>query len=296
MRTGARGKVRPDLFFPVLSQILNSAGGSLHVFPDPVTFRQEASKFSGGTVFPIYNEDYLSDELVSEVLQIEEAANQINAWLIHPLSVARVLSDKTATRTALAGIIPMPGPCSNGPLLSISRTGTGEKVQIVPADKADPKLHNSRFIDTRVEHEGKDYYTSIRAMCIGPKHIVSFIRARPTSDQYPSVHARDTPLHPRMIQHLHETIIIPAEAEIREICDKFGSLFGMGFYAIDLLPERNGRMLMCEAGFKLFDQNYIDHLSPIGALIPVYSEMFSGELAIRTAQAFVDALSVARRH
>lgn len=194
---------------------------------------------------------------------------------IHPGFTAALIGNKLAWNQALSAIVPVPEihpePTASEPLFSNLVVGTYQPVQLIETGATtDPERYNTRFIDTRHSfrgHDYHDYYVSLRAMCVGTELISLLVRTRPVSEQDPSVHDQDTPLDGDLLNSLYFEIALPRQAAVETICSRLGQRLGLGFYAHDLLPEREtGRTFVCESNLKFDEGTLRAHLAPSARL------------------------------
>ena len=132
----------------------------------------------------------------------------------------------------------------------------------------DSSRHNTEFVDTRVLHAGVEYFTTVRLMCINNIITHQFTRARPSSEGNPSVHAKDTPRDADLVNALHHEVCKTAGAQFQKIANQIFDAFGPGFYSHDVLVDRSdGRVFVCETGYKFDDMAYQGHMREIARQI-----------------------------
>ena len=113
----------------------------------------------------------------------------------------------------------------------------------------------------RVRFEEDVYYTSIRLMCIGSCLVQVYVRARDENEDSPSVHNANTPRHRRLLDHLYDSLVSPRMDGLISLAERIGSVLGPGFYAHDVLVDReSGELLLCETGFKFYDGSYCERM------------------------------------
>ena len=143
-------------------------------------------------------------------------------------------------------------------IFSNAKVGSGEDVFVLEnAEEIDDNRYNAEFIDTRIPFENGDYFTCVRLVCIGTRTLQIYIRARNVEENNPSVHSRDTPKNPELLEHLYGKLVAPRLEELHALGKRIGCALGPGFYAHDVLVDNNsGHLFMCETGFKFYDHTY----------------------------------------
>lgn len=172
---------------------------------------------------------------------------------------------------------------------------SGAEVSLVRRPGAlDPARYNTAFIDTRRSFRGAEYHTTIRLMCVGGTPVAAWVRARPVEEGSPSVHSRNTPLDPDLIEHLHGTLIAGREAEFTALAERIESALGPAFLAHDLLIDREtDEIQVCETGLKFHDETYRRHTRPVAAMLPCLAPIHSPAFIENSAQAFLTACDAA---
>ncbi len=285
------GKVQPEKFFPVLRKSVLAAGGEFFVYPTVAQFKPRRGKHVHSVVIAVYREGAMDDATFDEVRSLESLVSELpGSLLVHPARLGALVGDKAAAHGALSALIPMPEIASDGLVFSNSAFGSAEPVEITSAEHAgNSGRYNRRFIDTGHEFRGASYYVCLRAMAVGEHMTDLFVRCRPTAEGNPAVHAKDIPLDPDLIAHLHETVAVPRTGEIAEICARAGKVLGPGFYAYDILPQlSSGRSLVCEVNIKFHDWHVPGRLLPLADKVPIYRHLFTGQDMVRTVRAFVE--------
>lgn len=286
------GKVLPQEFFPVFKRELAAAGYKLFTYWSVPRFEAKYRSHDGALVLSIFNEETRpeSDAIRAEIRHLGRLCSEIGAEIIHPLDNGLLIADKPAVNRLLGQVIPMPPVVESGTAFSADPYGSGRRVMAL--DVASPEAagrYNTRLIDTTYEFDGSSYYLSLRAMTVGPVVTSVFARCRPVADGNLSVHNKDTPLDPPLLNHLHEFVVVPARPEIERICALSGKLLASGFYAYDILPERGtGRLHVCELGYKLHDPTLAHHLAPIAAQLEFYEDSLGESFLVRNSRAFID--------
>lgn len=294
-RAGA-GKMSRRSFVPAFSRALASYGfGAWHI-TDPWLFLVAARTSDRPVVVvPVYNE--ARSLRMPRLVEIVAARRYGAAAVLHPARIAALISDKVATNRALtqAGV-PMPalveGRVSKR-VFSNERDRSGAPVHVIgPGEATDPRRYNTEFIDTVHEHGRRKYYVYLRAVCVGRVPCSVEVRARSVDDGDPSVHLSDTPRDPELLNWLYASLVRDRRHEIEELCARIETRLGLGFYAHDILPEREtGKFYLAETGFKFDDLPYLGYMrSIVGSL--TFADEFSHAAIERAAEAL---LSEARR-
>lgn len=214
----------------------------------------------------------------------------------NPLRTALILADKLKTQQILTShdvLMPKILDGASGGFLR-ARSGTNRPTKFL-AEKPegatidDRKSIVNEFIDTTVDWENEKFYTSVRLLCINDKIIHQYVRARSFKEQDPNVHASNTPLNADFLNHLQDIIIIPNTERFAEISKKIYDALGDGFYAHDILVERDsGRLLVCETGIKFDDYSFWTRIRSIEKALYVHSIFFPPEeFAKKSAAIFV---------
>ena len=171
---------------------------------------------------------------------------------------------------------------------SVSAFGCHQPVDIIkPGENLPDNKINTAMIDTRVEYNGKKYYTSLRVFCLCDEVLGIYVRARPESDGDPSVHVSDTPIDGPLISHLYNTIAKPGLPQIEAIAKKAYGALGPGFYTHDLLYCANtGELLVCESGIKIGNPGYRKRFMGLSGN-PDFSEALNFEAPVKAAEYIV---------
>jgi hypothetical protein len=151
----------------------------------------------------------------------------------------------------------------------------------------DPNRYNTEFIDSHVSYEGVDYYTTVRMLCVGGVLIHCNVGARPASETA-SVHGRDAPLNPALLEFLQEKLVYKHLEDLRALARRLGDVLGPGFYGHDLvICADTGVVHVCEVGFKFDARAYRTHLAPVADRVPSHSDLFDGTYETLSARAFL---------
>jgi hypothetical protein len=288
---GAPGKI-PAYFLPPFERTLSA----LDIRSAHYTFRQfiETDVQADAAIF-IYAEVRArrSPDLWKAIEQAGKAAEARGILLVHGPLIGRIVADKTLThRTLSAAGIPMPRMLSDQSVapfevLSNEKQATHAPVVVInPGDRLIPNRYNTELIDTRHEFSGKRYYVALRAMCVGRRCLSIFIRARPVEQRDPSVHK----VNAALLNFLYERIVVPRSAAISSLCVGIAEALGLGFYSHDILPERSTeRVLLCETGFKFYDNLYREHVWPLRGQL-INDDYLSDDFPQRSAECFAAEL------
>jgi hypothetical protein len=292
---GAVGKM-PPYFLPRFEQTL----AALDIEISHHTFRQfiEADVQADAAIF-VYSEIKArrSADVWKRIEQAGKAAEARNILLVHGPLIGRIVADKTLTHQTLSAAgVPMPRMLSDQSVapfevLSNERQATHAPVVVInPGDRLIPNRYNAELIDTRHEFSGKRYYVALRAMCVGRRCLSIFIRARSVEQRDPSVHSTDTPVNAALLNFLYERIVVPRSAAISSLCVGIAEALGLGFYSHDILPERSTeRVLLCETGFKFYDNLYREHVWPLRGQL-INDDYLSDDFPHRSAECFAAEL------
>ena len=259
----SRGKVTPRLFFPTFCRTIARCGvGSAYV-KDRIGLEQELrlSDAKPTVLVDIINEDFdeqVKDDIPGELLQGVRA-------VFNSRRIARIIRDKKVANTYLSERdVPMPrlGGLPHGRVFSNARWGSKEEVSVHDGtDDRDSNRYHTDFVDTRVRFEEGLYYTSIRLMCIGSRLVQVYVRARDQTENNPSVHNANTPRDRELLDFLYGKLVDPRLDELISLTERIGSALGPGFYAHDVLVDReSGELLVCETGFKFYDGSYCERM------------------------------------
>ena len=231
------------------------------------------------------------DPAFEEVL---ERARRLGAGVVHPPELGLAMADKLATRDLLipAGIRMPELVTETGamvPVFSNEVVGSNRPVRLHGSGALDPSRYNTRYIDAVHHYQGRAYHVSLRAMAVGPTCVAVYVRARGVGEKNPSVHNKNTPVDHELLNHLHAEIVEPRRDEIHSICERIGSRLGPGFYAHDIVPEReSGLLYVCETGFKFDDHAWRNRMSPLRGSLACDDGNPSVEV-VRSAEAFLSA-------
>ena len=230
----------------------------------------------------LYNEArFISERAVDTLRRVEAQLKNAGYALHHTADVGEILGDKERLNHALrpAGVpLPEIAKDASGASAIFSNAAVGSHVEtqvIAPGGVLDANRYNTRLINTNHHSCGTDYYVSLRTHSFGKRVYRSWVRTRPVSEGDPSVHSGDTAPDADVQRDLHQRLVIPNQKAIQDISDQVASVLGPQIYAHDLLPcAETGQLLMCETGFKIYDDRYRIQMEPIHDAHPV-AEMFT---------------------
>ena len=143
-------------------------------------------------------------------------------------------------------------------VFSNARVGSKENAFVLEKlQEIDDERYNTEFIDTRVPFENSVYFTCVRLVCIGTRTLQIYVRARDVEENNPSVHNKDTPKNPELLEHLYRNLVAPRLEQLHALGNRIGRALGPGFYVHDVLVDNNsGHLFLCESGFKFYDSSY----------------------------------------
>jgi hypothetical protein len=290
------GKLTASVFVPIFARVCAERGFQVMAFPDPADFLSRKDIPQPLTVVLVYSEVRMLRAGLDPTFQkVLERAHRLGARVVHPPELGLTIADKLATRDLLvpAGIRMPELVTENGPMVPVFSNevvGSNRPVQLHGSGTLDPSRYNTRYIDAVHHHQGRAYHVSLRAMAVGPTCIAVYVRARAVSEKNPSVHNKNTPVNRELLNHLHAEIVEPRRDEIHSICERIGSRLGPGFYAHDIVPEReSGLLYVCETGFKFDDHAWRNRMAPLRGSLACDDGNPSVEV-VRSAEAFLSAL------
>lgn len=294
------GKVTPN-FFGVAGPIFTHRGIEARHFREP---RDLTRAVAAGEIDPdrpclavlVYHEE--RDLAAGAALEELCTRTLRRCRLIHPLAVGRIIGDKIATNRALtaAGVLCPPlidTPTHDRDVFQNAPATTQHPVRIVPAgEPLDPTMYNTEVIDTTYRHGGRTYHAAVRAMCAGGLIGSVFPRFRDIREGSPSVHDKNTPRDPALINDFWYDRIEPHHAALTAACARIGEVYGLGFYAHDFaLCARTDRWFLLESGLKLNERTWARHVREISRRIVVDSS--NRVIVTRLVHAFIRQLDMA---
>ncbi|MBS0231937.1 MAG: hypothetical protein JSR99_00440 [Proteobacteria bacterium] len=292
------GKMLPSFFMPILTGIAAERGFNVRVVNQPWQFAFGPTIPNVAAIIAIYNEEFPSQIRTTRLLERRVDLSYREALFFPRTALGRTVGNKFAANALLGGVVPMPRVitrASSERVFSNAADTNSAAVQILSGNAAlDSTRYNTDFVDTVHEHRGKRYYVCLRTMCVGTDMVGVFVRARPESDGIPSVHDKDTPLEPDLLNALYDKLVSPHRARLAAMCCAIGEVLGLGFFAHDILPERDtGKYYLCETGVKFHDWTIRDRLWPIRNDI-VFGQDFCEEGCQRAVQSFFNQLEARR--
>jgi hypothetical protein len=289
------GKLTASLFLPIFAGACARRGFLVMAFPDPADFLSRKDIPQPITVVLVYSEVRMLRAGPDPTFQkVIERARRLGAGVVHPPELGLALADKRATRDLLipAGIR-MPELVTENagmvPVFSNEIVGSNRPVQLHGPDAINPSRYNTRYIDAVHHYQGRAYHVSLRAMAVGSTCVAVYVRARAVTEKNPSVHNKNTPVDRELLNHLHSEIVEPRRDELHSICERIGSRLGPGFYAHDIVPEReSGLLYVCETGFKFDDHAWRNRMAPLRGSLACDDGNPLVEI-VRSAEAFLSA-------
>ncbi len=289
-----QGKTRPDRYFPKFEYGADKAGATVVFYQTPRLFMQSLHVHDErplAVVF-LYNEEqtdnYPPEDLVR---RLEDRPRTI---VYNSPEVARKIAEKPVTNRILsdAGIdVPRMLSHADIPIFSNTKTGSHQPTSVVTHGKAvDPDRYNTELIDTCVAVNGCRYFVSLRAMCVVSRVQNVFVRCRPVEDGTPNVHSRDTPLDSKILTAIWHEHVTPRMDEIHSLCANIASVLGSAFYSHDILLANDGRLPVCEVGWKWDDATLLDHLWPVSSELDFMRGAYMYDQAEECARVVTDSV------
>ena len=281
------GKMVPHRFLPPFCAVLAEHGlRSEFAFTPRQLARWDRDNVA---VICVDNEDFDLERLRAA------APRMTRAVVFNPPQLGALIADKAQTNAHLSrhGIpVPRMVTATEGQVFSNAVASSGAEVRVVEAGaRLDPDRYNTEFIDTRVGHGGQEYYSCLRLMCVNARVVAIHCRLRPTGDGSPSVHTRNTPRDPALIEALHADLVERNRPRLEALAGDLFAALSPGFLAHDVLVERGtGALLVAETGVKFHNGGLEDHLSEFAADLPSYGDLFGGRGHRKAARAFVEEL------
>lgn len=221
-------------------------------------------------LFNIYSEDLIINENIVKTEELYLKTFE-NPKVIHPVGVGRIISDKKETNKYLSKFnVLFPKIINNKEnnilIFQNKRLGSNNKTNILDGRLGvlNSDDYNTKFINTTYEFKNKEYYSSIRLLCVGKKISSIFLRFRDVFDNNPNVHSKNTPLMPELINSYYNKIIFPNIEKLNHISKKINIAFGLGFYTHDLgYSPIDDEFYVFETGFKVHDDAWTYKTKPI---------------------------------
>jgi len=286
----ARGKGQPDALAPVQYGLLQrGVTSSVHATPDDLLATIGHTGEIPILVVFIFNEEFPHSYTADNVVR---ALRDRGVLVANEPDVARVFASKRLSHSFLKDIeveVPQDATGSQGPLFSTADLGSGlPAYRTTQTDQHNPDRHNVEFIDTRHTFNGRQYYACIRAACFGATFIDAWIRLRDAQENDPTVHTRNIPLEPRVIEHFQDLLVARRQADLRALCKRVGTAFGPGTYVLDILPcATHGTHFVCELGMKYDNYEMRNHMYAIAAYLPSLTNHFTVSISDQLADAIV---------
>lgn len=259
----ARGKVKSRRFFPPFCRVLGQYGIASVYLGNYASLERELGLANNLplVLVNLVNED--RDDI--EPYKFPNDLLQNVTAIFNPHKIAGLVRDKKEANLFFFKhniSVPDHNPDKRTDVFSNSRFGTGARAFIIDnLQELDEERYNTQFIDTTVRFKESVYFTCIRLMCIGTYLIRIYIRARDVNENNPSVHTKNTPKDPELLDYLHEKLVATRLEAFRALSAHLGHLLGPGFYAHDVLIEnRTGQLFLCETGFKFYDDTYEERM------------------------------------
>ena len=213
----------------------------------------------------------------------------------HPRIGGIIRSKRRTNQVLTAAGVPMPEllEVADKRVFSNADASSNARITVLEAGaQLDQDRYNTELIDTRQRVNGKEYYTSVRLMCVGPYVTHTFVRARDVSEGNPSVHSKNTPRDAGLLSALDRRLVEPNEAQFMALTQRVYSVLGPGFYAHDILVEAgSGRALLCETGFKFNDTTY-EWVGAVEPQLPAWNPIHTAkQAAIAAVQPFLDIVA-----
>lgn len=286
-RLADQGKLSARAYLPALCDALREAGYDTRFVVSLDALERAMDGPAPVAVVMIYNEEWH----IPSGPRLDAALARADLVFHHP-DTGRIVADKRRTNAVLSAAgVPMPRMVTRveGRVFSNDVSASAAAVSVLEEGAAlDAARYNTEFIDTRVEHGGKDYYSTVRVMCIGPSITHALVRARDAAQNSAGVHSRDTPADAPLINALYRRLVEPNRAELKAIARRIHGALGPGFYAHDVLVERGtDRILVCETGFKFDNAQYARLVGSIQHLLPAWAPFHSPAEAARNSAVYL---------
>lgn len=281
----ARGKVEPEIFFPDFCAHLAKMGYSTHFVFHPEDLLKK-SKLKNSCIIHMYNEE----RNIPVDVDVAEAEAHVGC-VFNGLDTGRIIKDKIKTNMYLSARgVTMPSMEVNSEKVVftnlVDKTSKGS--WIAEASEIDPDRYNTKYIDTRIEYEGTDYFTTVRLLTVGREIVHAFVGARPADANKPTVHGVNTPRNSGLVTFLYKVLYEDKKDEMQALADDLDRILGPGFYHHDLLIENGtGDIYTCEVGYKFDAYAYGTHLKTIKNETPCIAPFYSSDYAHWAADALI---------
>jgi hypothetical protein len=291
------GKMTPPFFLPPFCTELARHGVGTVFVTDAAGLRAAVTR--NCAVIFVFNEEQHDPARVAaleQLLQPDVAAACAGALVFCAPGQGRLLGDKRATAAHLAAHgVPVPPELTRADETVFSRalSGSSQPYAILPpGSPLDPARYNTRLIDTRFTHDGREWFGALRLMCVGRRVIHVSARARDAAEGNASVHATDMPNDPALIGAATDAMVTGSEAGLEALAARLADALGPGFFHHDIIRERgSGRYFVCEVGYKF---NHMGSVPTLFAALPAevtgtdHGYIATEEWGRRSAQAFMD--------
>ena len=285
----ANGKISAGAFLPSFCDTLRASGLETLFVSSERELARIVSRRRPLVLLHLYGEDHTRIASSRMDLLERDAVAVFNGS-----RTGELLADKLISHRAFeAGGVPVPALFAKKGFVR-QRAGTGLETFMDlgsgGAVSGDDTRIRTEFVDTAVTFDGRRYYTTVRLLCVDDIVLHAYPRARDVQEGNGSVHSRNTPLDPALIEHLHQTLVATRAEDFSRVARRLFDVLGHGFYAHDLLiDQKDGSISVCESGFKFDDRTYTGHLKPISDKIPSQAVMFFPvcEFARLSARAFL---------
>ncbi len=261
-----RGKVRSGIFFPPFCRVLAKHGLASVFVHDLAGLEREVRPPDGLPIIVIDLVNELYDPLDRFCIP-ENLASSVRA-IFNSRPIAKIIRDKREANLFFSrnGILmPRLDNLAGKRIFSNLRVGSKEAVFLFNDIHTAPEgRYNAEFIDTTARIGDNAFYTTVRLMCVGPCLLQAYVRARNVSENNPSVHNADTPQDRALSDRLYDMLIRSRLEDYVSFARAVGNVLGPGFYAHDILVDNDtGGLVLCESGFKFFDESYWERIRDI---------------------------------
>lgn len=277
-----------DEFLEINKDVFSENGYQTKRYPDSDSFRKAIEKKQvdvndDPVIVNIYCED---NELKGnrirkdfDAFNVDELVNSFNnPFLVHSTKLGLIIGSKKDTNELLSAKgISCPKLIKSNTydkkVFQNEKHSSGKKTKVIaPGATLNNDKYNAEFIDTRYNYNGELYYCSIRAHCVGKEISSVYLRFRNTNDDDASVHNKDTPLLPELINSYYYDKIVPNYDKLKKMCQDIGEVFGLGFYTHDIALYNNEFYLL-ESGFKMHEDRWCERIYPIKNKIVVDADL-----------------------
>lgn len=274
------GKMRSRTFLRPFCLEISRLGYSVRFANSTVEIENFLEHHQGVMLINVFGEDAFSGPLPD--LDLIEGRFKV---VFNLSRSGKVMADKWETQKLLSehGVLMPKISDGSGDSFIRARVGTALPTAFIPAAENvvtvdEEKEIANRFVDTVVPYGDEEFYTTVRLLCINEQIVHAYVRARNCREGNPSVHASDTPLDPELIEFLQRTLVVPNWEKFSVIAERIHGALGNGFFAHDVLLERNsGKIFLCETGFKFDDYSYWVHLNAVRNLVKSHAIFFPPE-------------------